>query len=146
RFALAVVPPDLPTRYNVAPQMPMPIVVGNRPNRLDVMRWGLVPAWAKDERAGARIINARAETVAERPASRAALRYHRCLVPANAFYEWRATAHDKQPYFIHLPDEPLFAFAGLYDVWHSPDGTELHTYTIITCAANGLMAPIRDRM
>src|ERR671932_762774 len=144
RFALAVMPPDLPTRYNVAPQMPMPIIVAQSPNRLDIMRWGLVPSWAKDERAGARMINARAETVAEQPAYRAPLRYHRCLVPANGFYEWRATPRGKQPYFIHLRDEPLFAFAGLYDVWHSPDGSELRSYTVLTCAANKLMAPIHD--
>jgi putative SOS response-associated peptidase YedK len=146
RFALAVMPPDLPARYNIAPQMHMPIIVANSPNRLDIMRWGLVPAWAKDERGGYKTINARAETVAERPAYRAALRYHRCLVPANGFYEWRTTGRGKQPYFIHLPGEPLFAFAGLYDVWHSPDGTELRTYTILTCAPNDLMAPIHNRM
>jgi putative SOS response-associated peptidase YedK len=146
RFALSVGPPDLPTRYNVAPQMHMPVIVANSPNRLDIMRWGLVPSWAKDERVGYKTINARAETVAERPAYRAALRYHRCLVPASGFYEWRATPRGKQPYFIHLPDEPLFAFAGLYDIWHSPDGSELPTYTIITCAPNELMAPLHNRM
>jgi putative SOS response-associated peptidase YedK len=146
RFALSVVPPDLPARYNVAPQMHMPVIVPTSPNRLDIMRWGLVPSWAKDERAGTKMINARAETVAERPAYRAALRYHRCLVPAGGFYEWRATAHGKQPYFIHLRDEPLFAFAGLYDVWHGPDGSELRTYTILTCEANELLAPIHHRM
>jgi putative SOS response-associated peptidase YedK len=133
RFALEVTAPNLPPRYNVTPQMPMPIIVANSPNRLDIARWGLVPSWAKDERVGARMINARAETVAERPAYRAALRYHRCLVPATGYYEWQATARGKQPYYIHLADEPLFAFAGLYDTWHSPDGTELRTYTIITC-------------
>jgi putative SOS response-associated peptidase YedK len=146
RFALTVVPPDLPTSYNVAPQMYMPVIVANSPSRLDIMRWGLVPSWAKDENVGFKTINARAETVAERPAYRAALRYHRCLVPANGFYEWRATRRGKQPYFIHLSDEPLFAFAGLYDIWYSPDGSELRTYTIITCEANALMAPIHNRM
>jgi putative SOS response-associated peptidase YedK len=95
---------------------------------------------------GARTINARAETVAERPTYRAALRYHRCLVPAGGFYEWRATPQGKQPYFIHLPSESLFALAGLYDVWHSTDGSELRTYTIVTCEANSLMAPIHNRM
>ena len=116
RFSLAAVPPDLPARYNVAPQMHMPVIVANSPYQLDFMRWGLVPSWAKDESVGYKTINARAETVAERPAYRAALRYHRCLVPANGFYEWCATPRGKQPYFIHLRDEPLFAFAGLYDV------------------------------
>src|SRR5262245_49619889 len=136
RFDLSVVPPDLPTRYNVAPQMHMPIIVATSLNRLDIARWGLVPAWAKNPGIGARTINARAETVAERPSYRAGVRYHRCLVPANGFYEWRATRRGRQPYFVHLRDEPLFAFAGLYDIWHSPDGSELHTYTILTCEPN----------
>ena len=146
RFALGSVPPDLPTRYNVAPRMHVPIVVGSGPSRLDIMRWGLVPSWAKDERAGARLIHAHAETVAAHPAYRAALRYHRCLVPANGYYVWRATGHGKEPYFVHLRDEPLFAFAGLYAVWYSPDGTELRTYTILTCAPNSLIVPTQSRM
>ena len=146
RFALSVAPPDLPACDNVAPQSYMPVVVGNNPSRLDFMRWGLVPSWAKDERVGYKTINAHAETVAERPAYRAALRYHRCLVPASGFYEWRPTPRGRQPYFIHLPGEPLFAFAGLYDIWYSPDGSELRTYTIITCQPNALMAPIHNRM
>jgi len=146
RFALSVVPPDLPTRYNVSPQMHMPVIIANSPNHLDFMRWGLVPSWAKDPSTGFKTINARAETVAERPAYRSALRYHRCLVPANGFFEWRATPQGKQPYFIHLRDELLFAFAGLYEIWHSPDGSELRTYAIITCQSNQLMAPIHNRM
>src|SRR5437763_1791047 len=133
RFALGAAPPDLPTRYNAAPQTYLPVIVGSSPRRLDFMRWGLVPSWAKDEGAGARTLSATADSVATRPAYRAALRYHRCLVPANGFYAWRATPHGKQPYFVHLPDDPLFAFAGLYAVCYSPDGTELRSYAIITC-------------
>lgn len=146
RFELAAAAPDLPLRFNVAPQQDLPVVVANSPNRLDIMRWGLVPAWAKSPEIGYKTINARAETVAERPAYRAALRYHRCLVPATGYYEWQRTAHGKQPWYIHLSDEPVFAFAGLYDIWHSPDGSELRSYTILTTAANELMAPIHDRM
>jgi putative SOS response-associated peptidase YedK len=146
RFALSVASPDLPNRYNVSPQMHMPVIVANSPNRLDIMQWGLVPSWAKDPSAGFKTINARAETVAERPAYRSAIRYHRCLVPANGFYEWCATRQGKQPYFIHLPGEPLFAFAGLYEIWHSPDGSELRSYAIITCQPNQLMAAIHNRM
>lgn len=146
RFALSVVPPDLPGSYNVSPQMYMPVIVANNPNRLDFMSWGLVPSWAKTPSTGFKMINARAETVAERPAYRSALRYHRCLVPANGFYEWRAVSHGKQPYFIHLREKPLFAFAGLYEIWHSPDGSELRTYAILTCQPNQLMAPIHNRM
>jgi putative SOS response-associated peptidase YedK len=124
----------------------MPIVVGDSPNRLDIMLWGLVPFRAKQEGVGDRMINARAETLAERPTYRAALRYHRCLVPANGYYEWRTTPAGREPYVVHLPDEPLLAFAGLSDVWYSPDGGEGRTYTIITCEPNAVMAPIHNRM
>jgi putative SOS response-associated peptidase YedK len=133
--------------FNLAPQMTLPIIVAENGDRAIVpMRWGLVPSWAKEPASGHRTINARAETVAERPSFRGPLRYHRCLVPASGFYEWRKTHRGKQPYYIHLPAEPLFAFAGLYDTWHAPDGSELWTYTIITTEANALMAPIHDRM
>ncbi len=88
----------------------------------------------------------RAGTETERPAYRAAFRYRRCLVPASGFYEWAKTPHGKQPHFIHLPDEPLFAFAGLWESWHGPDGEELRTHTILTTTPNEIMAPLHDRM
>ncbi len=146
RFALAQPPPAALRAYNAAPQLVMPIINGSVPRQIEPMQWGLIPAWAKDRSLAFKTINARAETVAERPAYRAAFRYRRCLVPASGFYEWAKAPHGKQPYFIHLPDEPLFAFAGLYDVWHSPDGSELRTYTILTCAPNRLMASLHHRM
>src|SRR5437763_1772129 len=102
RFLLAVTPPAAPRLFNVAPQMIMPIVTGRTERRSEPMQWGLVPAWARERTIGYKTINARAETVAERPAYRAALRYRRCLVPASGFYEWRRTSRGKQPYYLHL--------------------------------------------
>jgi putative SOS response-associated peptidase YedK len=123
----------------------MPIITG-QPPQLEPMLWGLVPGWSRDRTRRYPTINARAETVAERPDFRSALRYRRCLVPASGFYEWRKARRGKQPYYIHLPGEPLFAFAGLWDHWYDPNGDELRTYTIITTTANALMAPIHERM
>jgi putative SOS response-associated peptidase YedK len=146
RFALASVPPAAPRAYNVAPQAVMPVIVGGDARHAEPMQWGLVPAWAKERTIGYKTINARSETVAERPAYRAAFRYRRCLVPASGFYEWRKTPRGKVPYFIHLPNEPLFAFAGLWESWHGPEGDELRTFTILTTTPNALMAPLHDRM
>lgn len=146
RFDLAETPPELAPRYNVAPRQTLPTIVRHSPNSVALMRWGFIPFWAKEAAMGDRMINARAETVAEKPAYRRAFRTQRCLVPASGFYEWRRTEQGKQPYFIHLADAPLFAFAGLYDTWRDPAGAEIQTYTIITTAANDLMAPIHDRM
>ena len=134
--------PGLPASYNVGPGTYMPVLVGRGGPQIDFMQWGLVPPWAKTASGGARAINAAAETVAEHPAYRAALRYGRCLVPANGWYAWRST----RPYFVHLRDEPLFAFAGLYAVWYDPDGTELRSYSIVTCAASTSLAGIDARM
>jgi putative SOS response-associated peptidase YedK len=146
RFHLDSPPPAAPRAYNVAPQALMPVILGRRPSQLEPMQWGLVPAWAKERTTLDKNINARSETVAERPAYRAAFRYRRCLVPAGGFYAWRRTPHGQQPYFIHVPDEPLFAFAGLWESWHGPDGDELRTYTILTTTPNALVASIHDRM
>jgi putative SOS response-associated peptidase YedK len=146
RFGLVDVPDGLPTSYNVAPQTYLPVVVDGSPKRLDIMRWGLVPAWAKDERIARQTTTARAETAAERPAYRTALRYHRCLVPATGYYVWRATPRGKQPFFVQSAQEPLLAFAGLYAIWYSPDGTELRTYTILTCEPPASLGLFGGRM
>ncbi|KPV53102.1 hypothetical protein SE17_11560 [Kouleothrix aurantiaca] len=137
---------DLEPNYNVAPTQTMPVVVRNSPNHLEFMRWGLIPSWAKDWKIGYKMINARAETVAEKPAYRKAFASQRCLVPASGFYEWRKTDDGKIPHYIHLKSGELFAFAGLYDVWHDEQGREVHTYTIITTEPNALMYEIHDRM
>jgi len=139
--------PNLAPRYNVAPTQDVPVVLrqddGTRALRL--MRWGLVPHWAK-EIGTAPLINARAETAANKPSFRAAFRKRRCLVPADGYYEWQTTAPGKQPYRIVLKDGGLFAFAGLWDLWTAPDGRELASCAFITLAPNPMLAAIHDRM
>lgn len=147
-FGLDSVPP-LRARYNIAPSQPVAVVrnAGEPPaRRLDELRWGLVPAWAKDPAIGNRMINARAETLAEKPAFRSAFRSRRCLVVADGFYEWRRIGKRAQPYLVRRRDRRPFGLAGLWESWHSVDGTTLLTCTIVTTAANPLMAPIHDRM
>jgi putative SOS response-associated peptidase YedK len=118
RFAIAGDIPGLPARYNVAPTQIMPVVVRRSPNRVALMRWGLIPSWAKDEKAGNRMINARAERVATSPAFRKALAARRCIVPASGFYGWRREGRTgKVPYWIFVQDEPVIGFAGLYAHW-----------------------------
>ncbi len=146
RFSLEELLDDPAPRYNVAPTQTLPVIVRHSPNSVALMRWGLIPSWAKDASIGNRMINARAETVAEKPAYRKPFRSQRCLVPASGFFEWQRDGAVKMPYYIHLTDEPLFAFAGLYDVWHDPQGQAVHSYTILTTEPNALMASIHNRM
>lgn len=140
--------PELPLlpRYNVAPSQAMPVIVRNSPNRIVEMQWGLIPSWSKEPQAKFSTINARAETLTTSPVFRGPFKSRRCLVPASGFYEWRQTSQGKQPYCIQLDDGELFAFAGLYDIWHDVDGNELYSYTIITTTPNDLVAPIHNRM
>jgi putative SOS response-associated peptidase YedK len=150
QFALFEVPPFTP-RFNIAPSQPVP-VVRLAPEQLDPrrelvwLRWGLIPSWAKDRTIGNRMINARAETVAEKPAFRAALRRRRCLVAADGFYEWQRTGKRKQPYFIRLRDDRPFAFAGLWESWEGPDCVQIESCTLLTTEPNELMRPIHNRM
>lgn len=130
-------------RFNVAPSQWLPVVVGGTERRLVVMQWGLIPSWAREPKG---FINARAETVAEKPAFRQAVRSRRCLAPADGFYEWQRTGRTKTPYFIGLRDGGLFAFAGIYDVWSGPVGELIESYAILTTVPNAVMAPIHDRM
>lgn len=139
--------PDLQARYNIAPtQQVAAIRAAEAGPELAYFRWGLVPSWSKDLSVGARMINARAETAAEKPAFRTALRQRRCLIPADGFYEWQAREGGKQPYHIRLADGSLFALAGLYESWKDPGGSWLQTCTILTIEANELMRPLHDRM
>ena len=137
---------ELLPRYNVAPGQAMPVITRNSPNRVEEMRWGLVPFWAKDPRIGNRMINARAETIAEKPAFRRPLAARRCLVPASGFYEWQRSEEGKIPHYIFLRDIDSFAFAGLYEIWKDDADNVLRTYTIITTTPNALMEPIHNRM
>lgn len=134
------------SRFNIAPGNEMPVIVRDGENHAPVMRWGLIPSWTKDIRAAQPLINARAETLAEKPAFRLLVKSRRCLVPASGFYEWKKEGAKKQPYYIRVTDEQLFAFAGLFDRWHNPEGVTVSTYTIVTCPANPLVAPLHDRM
>ena len=133
-------------RYNIAPTQPIAVVTENSPRALQMMRWGLVPSWAKDPSIGSRLLNARAETLIEKPSFRTALSRRRCIIPADGFYEWKKAGKIKQPLRIRRKDDELFAFAGLWDEWQSPDGSPLRTCTIITVGANSVLADIHDRM
>ena len=139
--------PEVEARYNIAPTQPVPVIrSGTTGRRLDTVRWGLIPPWAKDPAIGNRMINARAETVAEKPSFRSAFRRQRCLVPANGFYEWRREETRKQPYLVRFADGRPFAFAGLWETWRQPDGTALESCVIITTQPNSVVARLHDRM
>ncbi len=141
--------PALPPRYNIAPTQPVAVVRtaphdGRR--ELALVRWGLIPSWAKDPSIGSRLINARAETVAEKPSFRSAFKRRRCLVPASGFYEWRAEGGRKQPYYIYAADGAPLAIAGLWEHWEGPEGDVVESCTLLTTEANDLVRPIHDRM
>lgn len=132
--------------YNIAPTQPIAAITAREDGRhLDMYRWGLVPMWAK-EIGRYSTINARAETVDTRPAFRGPFRHHRCLIPADGYYEWQAVDKGKQPWFIRSTDVQPMAFAGLYDIWTSPEGDQLRSATIIVTAANDTTREIHDRM
>jgi putative SOS response-associated peptidase YedK len=132
-------------RFNIAPTQTVPVVVEeNGARQFRPMRWGLIPAWAKDRAIGYRTINAKCETVAEKPAFRGAFRKRRCLVPASGFFEWRKEGKKRFPILLR-PRSGLFAFAGLWETWHGED-QPLDTFTIITTEANELVRPVHDRM
>ena len=146
-FGLSGIPAYQP-RYNIAPTMPVLIVREDAAARVCVMvKWGLVPYWARDPSMGARMNNARAESVAEKPSFRDAYRKRRCLIPASGFYEWQEVpgSKAKQPWYIHPREGDLFAFAGLWESWNGPGGP-LETCAIITTEPNEVMAPIHERM
>jgi len=143
--------PPLIARYNIAPTQSV-FAVRERPDEgkpsreAVVLRWGLIPSWAADPAIGNRMINARAETLAAKPAFRTALKKRRCLVAADGFYEWKTEGKVKQPYFIHFRDDRPFAFAGLWDRWEGPDRSNIESCTLITTDANDLLRPLHDRM
>jgi putative SOS response-associated peptidase YedK len=146
RFGVANVAVDLQPRYNIAPTQEVPVVTGGDERTMRMFVWGLVPFWAKDRSIGNRMINARAETIAEKPAYKHAFARRRCLIPADGFYEWMRTGTSRTPMHIRFRDGRLFAFAGIYEHWSPPDGDELHTVSIVTVEPNGVLAPIHNRM
>jgi putative SOS response-associated peptidase YedK len=142
-------PEDLVPRYNIAPTQAVITVTDEGERRLEQMRWGLIPSWAKDAKIGSSLINARAETLAEKPAFRSAFKRRRCLIPADSFYEWAAgSGGRKQPMRVALASGEPFAFAGLWEEWTPRDGpdTPIRTCAIVTCAPNELMARFHHRM
>jgi putative SOS response-associated peptidase YedK len=141
--------PNIAPSWNVAPTDPLPVVVYDAKadeRSLDVMRWGLVPFWAKDIKAGFSNINAKAEGIEGKPAFREAFQRRRCLVPVDNFYEWKKVAAGKQPYAIALADRGLMALAGLWEMWRSPVGERARSFAIITTTPNAMCAQLHDRM
>jgi len=139
--------PRIEPRYNVAPTQQVAVVrnQGDQ-NCLATLKWGLVPSWSKDLSIGSHLINARSETVAEKPSFRHAIKYRRCIVPTSGFYEWDHSGGKKQPYYIQLADHLPMCLAGLWESWTSPDGNELETFAILTTSANKLVESIHERM
>jgi putative SOS response-associated peptidase YedK len=138
--------PLLEPRYNIAPSQPVPVVRLSPERQLVFLRWGLIPSWADDPTIGNRLINARAESVAEKPAFRAAFRQRRCLVVADGFYEWRGSGKARQPYFFRMRDDRPLGFAGLWESWEGADHRAIESCTILTTAANDLVRPVHERM
>jgi putative SOS response-associated peptidase YedK len=141
--------PELSPRYNIAPTQNVAVIRQDGKSReLSLMRWGLVPSWSKDPKAGPPLINARAETVATKPSFRTAFKRRRCLIPADGFYEWQKQVDSKTkiPHYIRMAKDRPFAFAGLWDHWRHGEGEPLESCTIVTTEANELMRPLHDRM
>jgi putative SOS response-associated peptidase YedK len=139
--------PELRPRWNIAPTQQAAVIrQGDDGRRLDLLKWGLVPFWAKDAAIGSRMINARSETVAEKPSFKHALKSRRCIVPADGFYEWQKTAEGKVPTRIQRRDGRPLGFAGLWELWTRGPGAPLETFTILTTPPNNVLRPIHDRM
>ena len=141
-------PEKFAPRFNIAPTQPVLTIPNDDKFMADFFIWGLIPMWAKDPQIGNRLINARSETLAEKPSFRGSLKYKRCLILADGFYEWKGSPGKKAktPFFIHMKDRKPFAFAGLWDSWNSPDGSQIKTCTIITTEPNELMSLLHNRM
>lgn len=142
-------PPTVTPSYNISPTQAVGVIVATAEQptpQFRQLRWGLIPSWAKDPSMGNRLINARSETVAEKPSFRSAFRQRRCLVLADGFYEWQRSQGQKQPFYFQVREQPLFAFAGLWEQWQSPEGEAIASCTILTTAANELLSQVHDRM
>jgi len=139
--------PNFPPRYNVAPTQPIPIVrLAQGVRQFALVRWGLLPSWVKDPKAFTLVINARGESVLDKPAFKNAMKYRRCLIPADGFYEWQVSGGRKRPYFVRPTSDAPMAFAGLWENWTGPNGEELETAAIVTTKANRALEDVHDRM
>jgi len=145
RFRLKKIPKDLKPRYNISPTQDVPVILNVLPQEITMVRWGLIPHWAKDENLKYSMINAKAETITEKPTYRGPIKSRRCLVIADSFYEWKKAEGTKQPYRIFLKNEELFAFAGIWDCWKKDDKM-INSCSIITIDPNEMMSNIHDRM
>lgn len=134
------------SHFNVRPASEMPVIVRKEQDEIALMRWGLIPRWTTDPTVATKPINARGESLLEKPMFAPLLKSGRCLIPASGFFEWKKEGKRKIPFYFTVPESPIFSFAGLFDAWKSPDGTTLMTYTIITCAPNELLAEVHNRM
>jgi putative SOS response-associated peptidase YedK len=137
---------DLKSSYNIAPSQEIAIVINDRKKRLALCKWGFIPSWSKDPKIGYKMINARAESVAEKPSFKGAFKSRRILIAADGFYEWQKKGKTKIPVYIRLKSGKPFGFAGLFNICTSPDGTQICTCTIITTEANSLLEPVHNRM
>lgn len=146
RFQISDDSVELKPRYNIAPSQKVPVILNQDSNSLAFFQWGLIPSWAKDPAIGNKIINARVETIDEKPAFKSLLQQKRCLIPADGFYEWKGSGTLKRPYRIALKNNRLFSFAGLWDSWSSPTGEVINSCTVITTTSNKLLETIHTRM
>jgi len=139
--------PNFPPRYNIAPTQPIAIVrLVDGKRHFALVRWGLLPSWVEEPKTFTLLINARGESVAEKPAFRAAMKRRRCLIPADGFYEWQAACKRKRPFYVRAKSGTPLAFAGLWETWEGPNGEEIETAAIVTTRANFVLSPIHDRM
>jgi len=145
RFNIEVFDEFYKPNYNCAPSQKLPVITNEEPGRLSYFKWGLIPFWAKDPEIGFKMINARSESITEKPAFKNAYKKRRCLIPANGFYEWRKDAN-KTPFRIFLKSEELFAMAGIWEVWKDAEERPVHTFSILTTSPNKLMESIHNRM
>ncbi len=145
RFRLAGGIEPYVARYNCAPTQNLAVIIANEPRQLCYFRWGLIPFWAKDEKIGNKMINARAESITEKPSFKHAFKQRRCLIPADGFYEWK-NQNGKTPFRIKLKNDQPFAMAGIWEAWKNPENTIIYSFSIITTTANELMQSIHERM
>lgn len=138
--------PYIEPRYNIAPSQPIAVITNDKPDEITHVQWGLVPSWSKDVKIGYKMINARSETADSKPSFRTPFKYRRCIIPVSGFYEWIKTEDGKQPYYIQATDRDVYGFAGLWEIWRDPEGSELWTATILTTEANEYIGKYHHRM
>jgi putative SOS response-associated peptidase YedK len=145
-FKAALIEAEMAPSFNIAPRQPVAVIMEDGKRKIVAMQWGLIPHWAKDEKNANKLINARSETIGEKPSFKNSFKKFRCLIIADGFYEWQGTGRNKKPFFICRKDDAPFGMAGLFDRWQNPEGKVITTCTIVTTEANEIMKPIHHRM